>query len=103
MGDLMVVQTDFPMGKEPKKTIERLTEAMSDVRANPVGPGGHPSDHFMTRSSSARSWAVIRYPRSYSVLMPFMTSSRFLVRYHWSKRAVNVAPAARGGVAASYC
>jgi hypothetical protein len=37
---------------------------VSDIRTDAVRPGGDASDHFMTRSSSARSCAVTRYPRS---------------------------------------
>ena len=62
--DFIVFQADFPMGKEAKKTIERLAQGMSDESPDTIGPGGDSSDHFMTRSNSRRSCAVTRYPRS---------------------------------------
>ena len=62
--DFMAFQAHFPMGKETKKTIERLAQGMSDKSPDTIGPGGDSSDHFMTRSKSRRSCAVTRYPRS---------------------------------------
>ena len=59
-GDFMPVESDFPMREHAKQSIEGLAEAMSDVGADPIGPRGDASDHFMTRSSSARSCAVTR-------------------------------------------
>ena len=59
-GDFMPVEPDFPMREHAKKSIEGLAEAMADVGAESIGPRGDASDHFMTRSSSARSCAVTR-------------------------------------------
>ncbi len=55
IGDLVVVQPQFPMGEEPKKPIEWFAEAVSDICADSIGPRGDASDHCITRSSSARS------------------------------------------------
>jgi hypothetical protein len=33
---------------------------MPDICTDSIRPGGDPSDHFMTRSSSARSCGVMR-------------------------------------------
>jgi len=59
-GDFMPVEPDFPMREHAKKSIEGLAEGMADVGADPIRPRGDASDHFMTRSSSARSCAVTR-------------------------------------------
>ena len=64
ISDFVSIQAPFQMGEEAKESIERFAEAMSDVRPDTIGPRGHASDHFITRSSSARSCAVTRYPRS---------------------------------------
>src|SRR5690242_10062379 len=48
--NLVVVEADFPIGKEAKKPVERLAQGMSDKGPDSIGPGGNSSDHFMTRS-----------------------------------------------------
>jgi hypothetical protein len=38
MRDFVLVETDFPIGKQPKKAIEGLAQAVSNTGTDSIGP-----------------------------------------------------------------